>query len=121
MAVFKVSENIIIQEFFNFMSSVGITPKYNFEPILDGRTHRFATDEDRGNSKSGAYYIHADGFINFGAMDFHRHSEMQKGSISRDYFPEYDKTQDSRNDKRINGEPARRSAQWQTQSSPSPT
>ena len=93
MAVFKVSENIIIQEFFNFMSSVGITPKYNFEPILDGRTHRFATDEDRGNSKSGAYYIHADGFINFGAMDFHRHSEMQKGSISRDYFPEYDKTQ----------------------------
>lgn len=93
MAFAEVSENVIAQEFFNFMSSVGIQPKYNFEPILDGNIHRFACEGDKSTSKSGAYYVHADGLVNFGVMDFRKHSEMQKGRIGNEYLPQYDEIQ----------------------------
>ena len=93
MAVFEISENVIVQEFFNFMASVGVEPKFSFEPIMDGKTHYFATVEDKHGGQSGRYYIHADNFVNFGVMDFHKHSEFQKGSISRDYLPKYDKAE----------------------------
>ena len=88
-----VDESIILEEFFAHLRDIGIEPKGDFYPILDGQIHRFAVDDDRGGAKSGAYYVHADGFVNFGAMDFRKHSCMQKGSISRDYRPKYDKKQ----------------------------
>lgn len=73
-----VSEDLIFSQFFTAMYTCRIRPRENFTPILDGQTHRFAVEGDRGSAKSGAYYIHNDdrGII-FGVMDFHVHSEMQ--------------------------------------------
>ena len=88
-----VDESIIVEQFFSHLANLGITPKENFYPELDGQTYRFSIDDDKSGAKSGAYYIHADGFVNFGAMDFRKHSCMQKGSLSKDYRPKYDKKQ----------------------------
>ena len=46
---------------------------------MDGLIHRFAVEGDRYSDEngSGAYFIHADDYPNWGVMDFHHHSEMQ--------------------------------------------
>lgn len=76
-----ISESLITAQFFNSMYACGITPRENFTPNMDGNTHRFAVDGDKGSAKSGAYFIHAndsdDDAITFGVMDYHKHDSMQ--------------------------------------------
>ena len=79
-----INESLIISQFFTSMHRCGIKPRENFNPDMDGKTHRFAVDGDRGNSKSGAYFVHVDGCPNWGIMDYHSHTEMQKFSFDFD-------------------------------------
>ena len=75
-----ISEALITAQFFNSMYTCGIKPRGTFTPIMDGETHRFAVEGEKvtKNSGSGAYFIHPDDCPNWGVMDFHIHSEMQK-------------------------------------------
>lgn len=83
-------EEIITAEFFASLESLSINPRegQNLRLIMDGQIHRFSTDEDRGGEKSGAYYIHSDGWPNWAVMDFRKHDEMQKFKLSRERMPE---------------------------------
>lgn len=79
--------NIIIEienQFFATAQSVNVTPAQTLNLEMDGKIHRFATQDDKHGAKSGAYYIHADGYPNWGIMDYHIHSEMQKFKLDRE-------------------------------------
>lgn len=79
----QIDERIIKGAFFDFMRECGIKPRDNLNLIMDGRIHRFAVECDRGNAKSGAYFLHSDEWPNGGAMDYHIHSEMQKFKLDK--------------------------------------
>ncbi len=81
-------EEIISAEFFQSLDELGIIPRYDLRLIMDGQIHRFSTNEDRGGEKSAAYYIHSDGWPNWGIMDFRKHDGMQKFKLSRERMPE---------------------------------
>ena len=65
------------------MIQCNIQPRDNFEPVLDGKLHRFPVEGDRGRETSGRYIIHADGWPNWLAMDYRQHNEMQKFKLSQ--------------------------------------
>lgn len=77
----NVDERLIEAQFFSTMEGCGIKTRDSFIPVMDGLTHRFAVEGDRGSEKSGAYFIHADDCPNWGIMDYHKHHEMQKFSF----------------------------------------
>ena len=87
-------EEIIEAEFFATLEALAIRPRGDFRPQMDGRLHRFSTEDDRGGEKSGAYFVHADGLPNWGVMDFRQHGEMQKFKLDRDRLPEGSGTHD---------------------------
>ena len=91
-----INESLIISQFFTSMHRCGIKPRENFNPDMDGKTHRFAVDGDRGNSKSGAYFVHVDGCPNWGVMDYHSHTEMQKFSFDFDAISDDEKREYAR-------------------------
>ena len=87
----NISDDEIINFFFNKMGDAGIKPRERFTPNMDGKTHRFAVEGDNRHERSGAYFCHSDyRGVSFGVMDFHQHGEMQKFSINpkRDFTPE---------------------------------
>ena len=73
------SEDVIARQFFESLDECGIKPRGSIDLDMDGLIHRFAVDGDRYSDEngSGAYFIHADDYPNWGVMDFHHHSEMQ--------------------------------------------
>lgn len=81
-------EKTIIQQFFSHMQELGITPKCDFYPITDGQTHRFSVAGDRAGERSGAYYIHSDGMVNWGIQDFHKHGDFQKRKLDKSFMNE---------------------------------
>lgn len=80
--------SLLSEKIFSAMFELKITPKEKIDLIFDGNIHRFATEQDKYGEKSGAYYIHLDGFPNFGIMDYRQHNEMQKYKLSREDFNE---------------------------------
>ena len=82
MTNFDIAPRQIEAQFFADMTRYNITPRQSFEPIMDGKIHRFATAHDRGNEKSGAYFIHSDEWPAWGIMDYHQHERMIKGKFS---------------------------------------
>ena len=79
---------LIEQKFFESLEASGIKPRYSFIPVMDGKIHRFATAEDRQGEKSGGYYIHADGWPNWGIIDYRKgFDSMLKFKISGEDFP----------------------------------
>lgn len=74
----------IARQILQHMYEEGITPKEEIDFIFDGKIHRFSTTEDRYGKKSGAYFAHADGFPNWGFMDYHKHDTMIKGKLNPD-------------------------------------
>lgn len=78
-----ISENVILQEFLDFMHSCGIIPKGNLQIVMDGKIHRFRTEGDKSGETSGAYFIHSDGWPNGGVMDYRKHNGMQKWKLSQ--------------------------------------
>lgn len=79
-----VDERIIASAFFDFMHQHGVIPRGNLSLIMDGRIHRFSTENDKHGGQSGAYFLYSDGCPNGGAMDYHIHSEMQKFKLNQD-------------------------------------
>ena len=77
--MYKFSEEQITTQFWASMEDCKIVSRYPFELIMDGKTHRFAVEGERCNdfNGSGAYFIHADGWPNWGIMDYHQHSSFQ--------------------------------------------
>lgn len=81
------SEAVILNQFLDFLDEYHIRPKYREDWEMDGLLHRFAVEGDRSGSKSGAYFIHPDDYPNWGAMDYHYHSEMQLGKLDLEAVP----------------------------------
>lgn len=81
-ANYDIDPRQIEAQFFQDMTRYNITPRRNFDPVMDGKTHRFATAQDKGSEKSGAYFIHSDGWANWGVMDYRQHDKMQTGKFS---------------------------------------
>ncbi len=75
------SEAVILKQFLDFLDEYHISPKYREDWEMDGLLHRFAVEGDSSGSKSGAYFIHADDYPNWGAMDYHIHDGMQLGKL----------------------------------------
>lgn len=73
------SEAVIAKQFFDSLEECHIKPRGRIDLEMDGLRHRFAVEGDRYSDQngSGAYFIHPDGYPNWGVMDFHQHSEMQ--------------------------------------------
>ena len=108
-------EEIITAEFLATLEELAIKPRYDLRLLMDGQIHRFSTDEDIGGEKSGAYYIHSDGWPNWGVMDFRKHDEMQKFKLSRERMPEQwdgntQASQQKQNEREQESEEARRRA-----------
>lgn len=83
----SVDERLIERQFFERMQQCNIKPRDDLIPDMDGQTHRFATEHDKGGEKSGAYYIHNDGgAITFGVMDYRLHDGMQKFTFDYSVF-----------------------------------
>lgn len=74
---FNIDTREIERQFFDTMRQAGIKPREDFSPIMDGKIYRFAVEGDKGSETSGAYYIHADDYPNWGFMDYHLHNRMQ--------------------------------------------
>lgn len=79
-------------QFFADMTRYNIKPRQSFTPLMDGKIHRFATEQDKGNEQSGAYKIYPDLVPqgdNFAAWptwfikDYRQHEEgMIKGTFN---------------------------------------
>ncbi len=83
----SVDRGLIERQFFERMQQCNIKPRDDFIPDMDGQTHRFATEHDKGGEKSGAYYIHNDGgAITFGVMDFRLNDGMQNFTLDYSVF-----------------------------------
>ena len=74
-------EPAIADQILRHMQAVGIEPRGNVEFVFDGKVHRFATVDDKGGEKSGAYWAYSDGWPNWGIMDFHKHERMIKSKL----------------------------------------
>lgn len=105
-----ISEKLITAQLFERMQQCGIIPRETFNPDIDGQTHRFATEQDRGSEKSGAYYVHNDGgAITLGVMDFRLHDGMQnftldfKSAFTPDERREYLKQNNISNSRNFSG------------------
>ncbi len=77
-----VDERLIEAQFFADMARYNIRPRQDFYPVMDGKTHRFAVAQDKSTEKSGAYFIHSDGWPSWGVMDYHQHEGFQKGKFN---------------------------------------
>jgi phage/plasmid primase-like uncharacterized protein len=85
----EVDERIIISEFLHSMRQTGLSPRDEaFTPILDGQLHRFALEGDRYGETSGAYFIHADNWPNWGFQDWHEGNVWHKFKLSEDAVKE---------------------------------
>ena len=83
-----VDERIIISAFFEFMHRNGIYPRDNLTLIMDGKIHRFRTQNDKHGGESGRYFLYSDGWPNGGAMDYHiHHNGMIKFVLDKDLMP----------------------------------
>ena len=90
MAYF-VNPDLIEAQFWQTMQECGIRPKHGYGGFyvqMDGTLYRFPVEGDKSGEKSGAYFCYADGWPNWGFMDYHVHDEMQKFSFNgRDVLP----------------------------------
>ena len=82
MTNFEIDTRYIEAQFFADMTRYNIAPRQSFNPVMDGKTHRFATARDRGNEKSGAYFIHSDEWPAWGVMDYRQHERMIIGKFN---------------------------------------
>lgn len=70
-------DELIDNQFRATLAREGITPREDLFPLdASGSIVRFAVMNDRPGEKSGAYYLHADGFPNWGVMEYGRHDRM---------------------------------------------
>jgi len=74
----KTDERIIEFQFYQDLARYGITPRQSFSPIMDGKIHRFATAQDKGSEKSGAYRIYANEWPAWQIQDYRQHKQMIK-------------------------------------------
>lgn len=73
----SIPEQEIERQFFVSLDNAGI--KYKpFNPVMDGKIHRFATVDGKKGNKDGAYIIHTDGRPNWSIQDHRQHGEMIK-------------------------------------------
>lgn len=82
-----VDTRLIEAQFWQTMQECGIKPKNGyggFNVYMDGRIYRFPVVGDHSGARSGAYFCHADGWPNWGFMDYHVHDEMKKYKFSTD-------------------------------------
>ena len=57
----NINEREIVRQFVTTIIGAGIKPRdSSFEPMLDGRLHRFPIEGDRGSAKSGGYCVYTD-------------------------------------------------------------
>lgn len=118
-------ENIIEEQFFITMKNSGITPRENLSLVMDGNIHRFSVEGDRYCEKSGAYYIHADGWPNWAIMDYRQHSSMIKFTLDKEFmketqfstWPKKDKKKELEEEKRKREEARKRAYdEWKSSS-----
>ncbi len=64
--------SVIEEQFFYTLSLHNIAFKHNEPLIMNGKIRRFQTKEDSRIEKSGGYYIHADGWPNWGFIDYRK-------------------------------------------------
>ena len=84
--MFRFTEEQIAAQFWQSMEDCEIQPRDTFQLIMDGQIHRFAVRGDRYRDEDGAgvYFIHADGWPNWGIMDHHRDDEFIKYKFNAD-------------------------------------
>lgn len=83
----SIDERMIEMQFWETMRECGIKPKHGYSGFhveMDGNLHRFPVEGDKSGEKSGAYFCHADGWPNWGFMDYHIHDEMKTYKFSTD-------------------------------------
>ncbi len=95
----EITESMIETQFYESLRACGITPRGSLTLEMDGKIHRFATENDKSGGRSGAYVIHTDGCPCWSVMDYHIHDGMQKfkfdyNTFTREERQEYMKTQD---------------------------
>ena len=75
---YRVNPRLIENQFFYSMRKCGIEALFDLDLEMDGSIHRFSVKGDKVSERSGAYYIYADEWPNWGIMDYRKHSGMQK-------------------------------------------
>ena len=91
MTNFDIDPRQIEAQFFADMTRYNIAPRQSFSPVMDGKIHRFATAQDKGNEKSGAYKIYPDlipqgdkfsAWPTWFIQDYRQHEKMMKGTFN---------------------------------------
>ena len=74
----QVDEALIAAQFKESLKGSGITPRVDFEPIIDGRIHRFDIDGHHIGNLAGCYCCYPDKVPNWWIKDFYIHNTAQK-------------------------------------------
>lgn len=105
-------ERQIVRQFLATITAGGITPRSSsFEPMLDGRLHRFPIEGDRGSAKSGGYCIYTDNLPAGWAKDWRNNNTVKfKYSPNDEERREYGRQQHD-SESRANSEKKRRESE----------
>ncbi len=105
-------EREIVRQFLATITAGGITPRSSsFEPMLDGRLHRFPLEGDRGSAKSGGYCVYTDKRPAGWAKDFRQNITVKfRYDLSYEEKKEYAQQQNNP-EARVNAEKERRESE----------
>ena len=83
--------SVIEAQFFYTLEVHNIRMKYREPLVMNGKIHRFSTAEDKRGEKSGGYYIHSDGWPNWGFIDYRKseNDTMIKYKLDPKITPKY--------------------------------
>lgn len=85
-------DELIDSQFLATLKRENIVPAEDIMPLDgSGEIVRFRTVNDAPYEKSGAYYLHVDGFPNWGVMEFGRHTGMVQDTFRFDRMSDREK------------------------------